>query len=382
MAWMARDQLAKSLEEEVPAASQAEVTADIGEPAAAPVTGVQVEPNTPATEARTTSVLLQVAFGLLALGASAGLIVAAMRLRPPKPKAPPPRESGIRDSVDNALAKLRLGRDAAGVVEECYRDMVRAFAESSGVDPSPLTPREFARSLESMGLGGTAPRGADVPVRARPLRPAPGRSSGAARSALHDAAPRQPRSGRRNRQAHDEETLVPRARRRSPRPAVPRLRGAGRPDAARRVSLGGHRRPAAGRVVGGPADPRNAHPRGTGLSRSARIGTDSAIRSRRSCPRGPWLRSPKRCAPWTGSRLARSRVLARLIRLASDLAMSQHGGTEESAWEAAQRRLRQRATRVSRAFSTAKALSHLSGPEFTDLVRATLAELERQQEEA
>lgn len=154
MAWMARDQLAKSLEEEVPAASQAEVTADIGEPAAAPVTGVQVEPNTPATEARTTSVLLQVAFGLLALGASAGLIIAAMRLRPPKPKAPPPRESGIRDSVDNALAKLRLGRDAAGVVEECYRDMVRAFAESSGVDPSPLTPREFARSLESMGLGG------------------------------------------------------------------------------------------------------------------------------------------------------------------------------------------------------------------------------------
>ncbi|MCX6091628.1 MAG: hypothetical protein NTX23_01990 [Candidatus Bipolaricaulota bacterium] len=82
-----------------------------------------------------------------------------------------------------------------------------------------------------------------------------------------------------------------------------------------------------------------------------------------------------------GSRLARSRVLARLTRLASDLAMSQHGGTGESAWEAAQHRLRQRNPRVAR-FLDREGLSHLTGPEFTDLVRATLAELERQQEEA
>ncbi len=81
------------------------------------------------------------------------------------------------------------------------------------------------------------------------------------------------------------------------------------------------------------------------------------------------------------SRLARSRVLSRLIRLASDLAMCQHGGTEESAWEAAQRRLRTSNPRVAR-FLDREGILHLSGPEFTDLVRETLAELERQQEEA
>jgi hypothetical protein len=150
---VARQQILRSAEGEAAAPLQAEQTAPAGEPAAVAV-GVPVEPDTPTGEARATSVLLQVAFGLLALGACAGLIVAAMQLRPSKPKAPPLRESDIRDSVDNALRKLRLGRDAAGVVEECYRDMVRAFAASSGVDPSPLTPREFARSLESMGLGG------------------------------------------------------------------------------------------------------------------------------------------------------------------------------------------------------------------------------------
>ncbi len=150
---VARQQMLRSVEDAVVTPPQAEQTSPVGEPAPV-VVGVAVEPDTPTVEARATSVLLQVAFGLLALGASAGLIVAAMRLRPSKPKTPPLREPSIEDSVDNALRKLRLGRDAAGVVEECYRDMVRAFAASSGVDPSPLTPREFARSLESMGLGG------------------------------------------------------------------------------------------------------------------------------------------------------------------------------------------------------------------------------------
>lgn len=110
--------------------------------------------NTPGREARATSHLLQWAVGLLALGACAGVVVGALRARPPRRTAPAPREASIRDSIDSALRKLRLGRDAVGVVEECYRDMMHAYAESSGLDPKPLTPREFAHALEALGFGG------------------------------------------------------------------------------------------------------------------------------------------------------------------------------------------------------------------------------------
>ncbi|MDD4903569.1 MAG: DUF4129 domain-containing protein [Candidatus Bipolaricaulis sp.] len=58
--------------------------------------------------------------------------------------------------VRAAVAELRLGRDPRGVVEQCYREMLRTLAERSRVDPSCLTPREFVRALAGNGLSGTA----------------------------------------------------------------------------------------------------------------------------------------------------------------------------------------------------------------------------------
>ncbi len=82
-----------------------------------------------------------------------------------------------------------------------------------------------------------------------------------------------------------------------------------------------------------------------------------------------------------GSRLARSRVHARLARLAADVAVCQYGGTEESAWETSKRRLRERNPKVAK-FLAREGTLHLSGDEFVHLVEETLAELERQQQEA
>jgi hypothetical protein len=81
------------------------------------------------------------------------------------------------------------------------------------------------------------------------------------------------------------------------------------------------------------------------------------------------------------SRLARSRVLARLIRVAADLAASRYGGTDESAWQASQRHLQERNPRVAE-FLRREGTLDVSGAEFLQRVKDTLVELERQQEEA
>jgi hypothetical protein len=105
----------------------------------------------PAAEARATTGILQIAFAILVVGTSAGLIAAAIRLRGPRPKARPASEMPtLAATVESALAGLNSGRDATGVVAECYREMMRAFAASSGVDP-PLR-RGIVRALDD-GLG-------------------------------------------------------------------------------------------------------------------------------------------------------------------------------------------------------------------------------------
>jgi hypothetical protein len=81
------------------------------------------------------------------------------------------------------------------------------------------------------------------------------------------------------------------------------------------------------------------------------------------------------------SRLAQARVARRLVRIGTDLAMCQHGGTEERAWEIARQRLRETNPRVAE-FLEHHEMMNLSGPEFSELVREALACLERQQEEA
>lgn len=81
------------------------------------------------------------------------------------------------------------------------------------------------------------------------------------------------------------------------------------------------------------------------------------------------------------SRLSRSHVVARLVRLSTSLAASRREGNEEDAWEQAQRRLETTAPHLA-AFLRHEGSAHPSGSEFRDLVDQTLNALERQQEEA
>ncbi len=91
---------------------------------------------------------------VVAVGLCIFLIVLLLRR---KPRA---REEDLTEEilapVRAAAAELRLGRDARGVVEHCYRQMLRALAERAKVDPACLTPREFVAALMDAGLDGAA----------------------------------------------------------------------------------------------------------------------------------------------------------------------------------------------------------------------------------
>ena len=112
--------------------------------------------DTPAREGHAAARLLEIALFLLALGTSTALLVAAWRLRKARPKTSESAAPALEESIDNAIRGLSQGRDAVGVVVDCYREMMSSFAATSGVDPRALTPREFARSLAPFGLGGEA----------------------------------------------------------------------------------------------------------------------------------------------------------------------------------------------------------------------------------
>jgi hypothetical protein len=105
-----------------------------------------------AGEARATSVILEVFLVAVAFATAGGLILAALRLR--RRAAPEaPATDDILAPVNKAAEQLRQGRDPAGVVEECYRDMVKMLSHTAKIDPRTLTPREFASSVAAAGLG-------------------------------------------------------------------------------------------------------------------------------------------------------------------------------------------------------------------------------------
>jgi hypothetical protein len=81
------------------------------------------------------------------------------------------------------------------------------------------------------------------------------------------------------------------------------------------------------------------------------------------------------------SRLARSRVVSRLVHISTDIAICQYGGAEEWASEMARRRLRAIDPRIAEFLEHHETLD-LSDAEFRNLVEDSLAELERQQQEA
>lgn len=105
-------------------------------------------------EARATSALLFAAFGTIAVVAVAAIAIPALRREHREAASPATASAAAAGAAHAALDGLRFGRDAAGVVEVCYRDVMRALAQAAGQDARALTPREFALRLASAGYGG------------------------------------------------------------------------------------------------------------------------------------------------------------------------------------------------------------------------------------
>lgn len=96
------------------------------------------------------ALLIGALLGVVAAIAVAALVVPRLRRIRPAETAAAPEE--ILASVRRAVLDLRAGRDPSGVVEECYRRMLRILAEQSNVNPTCLTPREFVQALVDVGL--------------------------------------------------------------------------------------------------------------------------------------------------------------------------------------------------------------------------------------
>jgi uncharacterized membrane protein YidH (DUF202 family) len=142
------DEMTAEAVEEEQVAEEESVVAEL---AGAVVTGVG---DTPEAESHAASRLLETVLVTLVIGTSAAVLIAVWRLRRVRPRAAEAQPAALEQPADNALRGLAQGRDPVGVVIECYREMMSSFAATSGVDPRALTPREFAKSLESAGLGG------------------------------------------------------------------------------------------------------------------------------------------------------------------------------------------------------------------------------------
>jgi hypothetical protein len=156
LAIVAREQIERNLGADLTTPEEtSEQVVETPTEAAAPLNAPAEGSSTPGDEGRASSVMLQVAFAVVALGAAAGLFIAARRRRT-QPLKRPPALPDLKTPVGAALEELRRGRDAVGTVERCYRDMMKSYAEASGIDPTALTPREFARSLAATDLGGAA----------------------------------------------------------------------------------------------------------------------------------------------------------------------------------------------------------------------------------
>ncbi len=156
LAIVAREQIARTLgEDPVLSEESVEHAAEPPGEAAPPLNEPAEGPTTSVAEGRASSSVFQIVLAIVTLGAAAGLFVAALRRRAHTPHHTPPPKN-LMTPVEAALEELRLGRDAVGIVERCYREMMKSYAEASGIDATALTPREFARSLAATGLGGAA----------------------------------------------------------------------------------------------------------------------------------------------------------------------------------------------------------------------------------
>lgn len=106
-------------------------------------------------EARATSALLLAAVAAIAVVTIAAVAIPALR-RGRRAPAPAEPASAAETAAGEALDRLRLGRDAAGVVEVCYRDVMKALAQAARLDARTLTPRELLQGLASAGYEGAS----------------------------------------------------------------------------------------------------------------------------------------------------------------------------------------------------------------------------------
>ncbi|MGD9675831.1 MAG: DUF4129 domain-containing protein [Candidatus Bipolaricaulia bacterium] len=102
------------------------------------------------------SAVLVIASVLAAVACAATALALAVLRRRRRTGGDEELATEILAPVRAAVAELRLGRDPRGVVEQCYREMLRTLAERSRVDPACLTPREFVCKLADAGLRGAA----------------------------------------------------------------------------------------------------------------------------------------------------------------------------------------------------------------------------------
>jgi hypothetical protein len=90
---------------------------------------------------------------LLAIGAA--WIIGRLR-RPPRAPAVEPPLPQLAQTAQAALDALRQGGSWQNAVIRCYEEMSRVVAESQGlVRQSSMTPREFARELDRVGVPGS-----------------------------------------------------------------------------------------------------------------------------------------------------------------------------------------------------------------------------------
>lgn len=106
----------------------------------------------PAPEASVWPIPLSLTLASILLVISAVMLVRRGTARRSTPRISIPELDELVEAVTAAADRIRFGEDAAGVVQRCYATMVKILSRRSDVDPTYLTPREFAHSLQRAGL--------------------------------------------------------------------------------------------------------------------------------------------------------------------------------------------------------------------------------------
>jgi hypothetical protein len=98
------------------------------------------------------AVALTVALSAALLVCSITLLVMKRGSRRPARARPPPELNELAACAEEAADRIRFGDDAGGAVRRCYARMSKILSRRMRIDETYLTPREFADSLERVGI--------------------------------------------------------------------------------------------------------------------------------------------------------------------------------------------------------------------------------------